>query len=91
LQEVAGIVAANAEPALQLAALFAPYTSLLELDPVQHAAAFAAGACFCSLTPSATMQTRLVSNCIFNPVVDRMCKYNANVNTISTACTVVAR
>lgn len=43
LQEVTGIVAANSSPPLELAALFMPFTYLLELDPVQHAAAFAAG------------------------------------------------
>ena len=43
MQEITGIVAANSSPPLELAALFMPYTYLLELDPVQHAAAFAAG------------------------------------------------
>lgn len=38
------IVAANAAAPRELAALFAPYMFLLQLDPVQHASTFAAGA-----------------------------------------------
>lgn len=43
LQEIAGIVAGNASAPQQLAALFAPYLYLLQLDPVEHANSFAAG------------------------------------------------
>lgn len=43
LQEVAAIVSANASAPRELAALFVPYMYLLQLDPVEHAATFAAG------------------------------------------------
>jgi hypothetical protein len=49
LQEIAGIVAANASAPQQLAALFAPYLYLLQLDPVEHANSFAAGMLTCIL------------------------------------------
>jgi hypothetical protein len=44
LQEIAGIVATNATAPQELAALFAPYLYLLQLDPVEYAISFAAGA-----------------------------------------------
>lgn len=47
MQEVAAIVSANASAPRELAALFVPYLYLLQLDPVEHAATFAAGLFLC--------------------------------------------
>jgi hypothetical protein len=43
VQEIAAIIKANASAPQDLAALFQPYMYLLELEPVEYAAAFAEG------------------------------------------------
>lgn len=43
MQEITSIIKANASAPQDLAALLQPYMYLLELDPVEYAAAFAEG------------------------------------------------
>jgi hypothetical protein len=59
-------VSANASAPRELAALFVPYMYLLQLDPVEHAATFAAGVLLFSVAllcePTAGQDTWVASS-----------------------------